>query len=348
MGLTLRTAGRWFLSASALRTFSVAGVVANVVIVLTGGAVRLTASGLGCPTWPRCTSGSLVRTAATGGHGLIEFTNRTLTFALALVALGTVLAAMGQHRERRLALLALAGIPAQAVLGGISVLTHLNPWIVGAHLLLSMAILAVTVRLAWRVYTGRRPASRAPAGAAAILLSRLLVALTAAVLLLGTVVTGAGPHAGAADTDGRVHRNGLSPAAVSQLHADAVLLLIGLSVGMVLLLIATGADRRRRNAAQWLLGVELGQAVIGYVQYFTHVPAQLVELHLFGACLVWVAALVLLAQLTWSENLRDGVDHEADERTDQRAVHPDELQVAPDLDLQPAAGLRGVPTRNRG
>lgn len=361
MGVRLPAALRWCTSWRALRVFSIAGVVANVVIVLTGGAVRLTASGLGCPTWPRCTAGSLVRTSETGGHGLIEFTNRTLTFALLVVAVGTLIAAIGQRRHIRLACLALAGIPAQAVLGGISVLTHLNPWVVGGHLLLSMVIIAITVLLAWRVYSDGQAAQVEAVGPSTLVLSRLLVLFTAVVLAVGTAVTGAGPHAGAGNEYGRVHRNGLAPASVSQLHADLVMILLGLTVGMWLLLRATRASRQQQGAAALLLATELGQGVIGYLQYFTHVPAQLVELHLFGACLVWVAVLHLYLQVVRtpqiaqqvrvdqeSEQLGHGVDHQPDERAHDRAVDADELQIAPHLDLEPAARFRGVPARNRG
>lgn len=358
---------RWIRSARSLLIFSVASVVANVVIVLTGGAVRLTASGLGCPTWPRCTSGSLVRTSETGGHGIIEFTNRMLTFALVVIAVATLVAAIGQRRERLLAGIALAAIPAQAVLGGVSVLTHLNPWVVSAHLLLSMAILVVVVTLAWRVRPGgsiRRRSSHGPTSAdPSLLLARTLLAVTAAVLVLGTVVTGAGPHAGAATENGKVHRNGLDPSAISHLHADAVMILIGLTIGMWLLLRATGAAVSSRRAAAVLLLAELAQGVVGYVQYFTHVPPELVELHIGGACLVWVAALLLALRVaagvasdpaslaaraaSGSEQLGDGVDHQPDQRPDDRAVDANELQVAPDLQLQPAAGLGRVPAGNR-
>lgn len=355
MGVTVRGYGlrawQWLRSARALSTFSIASVAANVVIVITGGAVRLTASGLGCPTFPRCTSGSLVPTAETGGHGLIEFTNRSLTFLLAVIAVATVIAALGQRRQRRLACIALAAVPAQAVLGGISVLTHLNPWVVSAHLLLSMAILVVVVTLAWRVVAVPAPTPRS--SSPALTLARILLAGTAAVLVLGTVVTGAGPHAGATDQDGRVHRNGLDPGAMSHLHADAVMVLIGLTVGMCLLLRACGAGRRTQRAALVLLLVELGQGVIGYAQYFTHVPAQLVELHLFGACLVWVAALLLALRVsaepasTRSEPLGDRVDHQTDQRTDDGPVHPDELQVPTDLQLEASTRFRRVPAGNR-
>ena len=361
MGVT-RTARRvrtWLLSDAGLRVMTVASVAANVLIVITGGAVRLTASGLGCPTWPRCTDGSLVRTEETGVHGLIEFTNRTLTFALFVVAVATLIAAIGQRRQIRLAALALAGIPAQAVLGGISVLTHLNPWVVSAHLLLSMAILFVTVVLWWRVRddgspdrSRTRPARLAPG----VLLARLVVGFTALTLVAGTIVTGSGPHAGSVSSDGlHIHRNGLSPAATAQLHADLVMILIGLTVGLVLLLRATAAGRVAYRSAVGLLLVELSQGLIGFVQYFTHLPVLLVGIHVAGACTVWVAALVTALRVAAdgrsvagrSEHQGDDVDDQADQRADHGAVHADELQVASDLQLETPAGVRGVPAGDR-
>ena len=141
-----------------VRRLAVASVVANAGIVVTGGVVRLTGSGLGCPTWPSCTDGSLLPTAEYAQHGVIEFSNRMLTFVLTAVVLATLLAVLRSARRRPhpLALAAFLGIPAQAVLGGITVLTGLNPWTVAAHFLLSMGILAVTTTLAWRAYQPRR------------------------------------------------------------------------------------------------------------------------------------------------------------------------------------------------
>lgn len=276
----------WLASPRVLRELALASVVANVVIVVTGGAVRLTGSGLGCPTWPRCTGTSLIPTRAHSFHGIIEFTNRQLTFVLALIAVVTLLAAYRQRRELPLALLAFLGIPAQAVMGGITVLTDLNPWTVAAHFLLSMSIIAVTTLLWWRL---RTPATRG--FAPAVLLARLTLLAAVVVLALGTVVTGTGPHAG---DKGATHRIGLDPRGVAQLHADAVMVLIGLTVGIVVLLRVTGASDSARRAAWWLLGIELAQGVIGYVQYFTHLPSGLVAVHMLGACLVWIGALAVL------------------------------------------------------
>jgi cytochrome c oxidase assembly protein subunit 15 len=276
----------WLGSPRVLRELALASVVANVVIVVTGGAVRLTASGLGCPSWPKCTGASLTPTRAHSFHGVIEFTNRQLTFVLGVIAVVTLLAAYRQRRELPLALIAFLGIPAQAIMGGITVLTDLNPWTVAAHFLLSMSIIAVTTLLWWRLRDTAQPGF-----APAVVLARLIVVAAVAVLALGTVVTGTGPHAG---DKGATHRIGLSPSGIAQLHADAVMVLIGLTVGLVVLLRVTGAGSAARRAAWWLLGVELAQGVIGYVQYFTHVPAGLVVVHMLGACLVWIAALLVL------------------------------------------------------
>jgi len=276
----------------ALRRLALTSVLANVVIVVTGGAVRLTNSGLGCPTWPSCTDGSLTPTKAYAIHGIIEFTNRQLTFVLVVVALATWLVAMAVRRERWLASIAALGIPAQAVLGGLTVLTHLNPWLVAAHFLLSMAIIAVTLLLWWRLRAAAGPVGVTPP--AARLLARVTVAVTAATLVIGTVVTGSGPHAGDKDASGAVHRTGLNVASVAQLHADAVMALIGLTVGLLALLYAVPAAESPRRAAAVLLIVELAQGVIGYTQYFLDVPPLLVALHMLGACLVWLAALGLL------------------------------------------------------
>ncbi len=277
----------WFSSPRVLRELALASVVANVVIVVTGGAVRLTGSGLGCPTWPRCAGSSLVPAKANSFHGVIEFTNRQLTFVLGVIAVATLVAAYRQRREVLLAALAFAGIPAQAVMGGITVLTDLNPWTVAAHFLLSMSIIAVTTLLWWRLRDERR-AGFAPA----VLLARFTVVAAAAVLTLGTVVTGSGPHAG---DKGATHRIPFDPGDVAQVHADAVWVLIGLSVGLLLLV---RSDAALRRAAWWLLGLELGQGVIGYVQYFTHVPSGVVAVHMFGACLIWIAALRVLLTAT--------------------------------------------------
>lgn len=268
-----------------LRLAALASVIANVGIVVTGGAVRLTTSGLGCPTWPTCTKSSLVPTGALGIHSAVEFTNRTLTFVLTVVAITTLVFAYKAGREKALAWLGFAGIPVQALLGGITVLTGLNPWTVAVHFLASMAVIAVTFLLWWRV--SDHPA--APTPGAVRLATRSLVGFAGLVLVFGTVVTGSGPHAG----DQKTPRMGFDVREVAQLHADAVMLLVGLTIGVVLLALAAGGSAAVARAARDLLVIELAQGAIGYVQYFTGVPAILVGLHMLGAALVWIGALRL-------------------------------------------------------
>jgi heme a synthase len=272
-----------------LRGLALASLVANVVIVVTGGAVRLTNSGLGCPTWPSCTDASLVPTKAYSFHGIIEFTNRQLTFVVGLLAVLTVRVAWRQRHELKLAVSGFASIPAQAVLGGIVVLTHLNPWLVAAHFLLSMAIIAIYLLLWWRLTAVPRVVVVAPA----VYLARTTIVVTAAVLMIGTVVTGSGPHAGDLDK-GTLHRIHVESSSITQLHADAVMVLVGLSVGLLALAYALHTTERFRRATAVLLAVILAQGAIGFAQYFTGVPAALVALHMLGACLVWIAALRVL------------------------------------------------------
>jgi cytochrome c oxidase assembly protein subunit 15 len=285
----------WFRSQvnpAAVSRIALANVVANGLIVVTGGAVRLTGSGLGCPTFPRCVDGSFVPTPELAGHGVIEFGNRMLTFALAAVAIATVVTVFRSTRRdlRLLAALSFLGIPAQALLGGITVLTGLNPWTVAAHFLLSMALIAIATML-WlrsREPGVGQPVVRRPL----VLLVAGIAGTVAAVQVIGTVVTGSGPHSG----DPGAGRTGFDPELVSQLHADVVFLLVGLTVALLAALAATDSPGRVRRAARDLLIVELLQGVIGYVQYFTHVPALLVLLHMAGAVLI----TVFTARLVWS------------------------------------------------
>jgi cytochrome c oxidase assembly protein subunit 15 len=266
--------------------------IANGIIVVTGGAVRLTGSGLGCPTWPRCTGSSIVPTPELAGHGVIEFTNRLLTFVLTAAAIATVVVVFRSVRRdlRRLAVISFLGIPAQALLGGVTVLTGLNPWTVAAHFLLSMVLVGVATTLWLR--------SREP-GVGQPLLQRPFVLLvtgigvvTAAVLFLGTVVTGSGPHSG----DPKAGRTGLDPQVVSQLHADLVFLLVGLTAAMLVALYAVDSPARVRRAVRDLLIVQLAQGLIGYVQYFTRLPIALVLVHMLGAVLI----TAFTARLFWS------------------------------------------------
>ncbi|MEO3777890.1 COX15/CtaA family protein [Micromonospora sp. B11E3] len=287
----MKHSARYPVSAALLRRLAYASIIANVAIVVTGGAVRLTASGLGCPTWPRCTDASYVATQEMGVHGAIEFGNRLLTFAVGIIALAVAVGVL-LHRPRRRGLLPLAvavlfGIPAQAVIGGVTVLTNLNPWVVGLHFLASMVVIGLAYAL-WR-RIGEPDGPTVPTVPAPLrALALLTTVVSAAVLVIGTWVTGSGPHAG----DQGAARNGLDPEAISQVHADGVFLLIGLSVALIFAFRAVGA-RRAERAAVVLVAVELGQGVIGFVQYFTHLPAVLVGAHMLGSCLVLLATLAV-------------------------------------------------------
>jgi cytochrome c oxidase assembly protein subunit 15 len=258
---------------------AVANLLANIGIVVTGAAVRLTGSGLGCPTWPRCSDASYVAHGELGIHGVIEFGNRTLTFVLAAVAVLCFLAALGARHRRatRLSLVIGLGIPLQAVIGGITVLTDLNPWIVAGHFLLSMAIIMVCVALLDEL--------RSPDRGAAPPLPRALAWATLAagwvVLYLGTVVTGAGPHAG--DTDSP--RNGLDPSTISHVHAVAVYVLVALTVALLAVAIR-GGHRWLATVTGLVLVIELLQGLLGWVQYWLDLPVGLVALHMLGAALL--------------------------------------------------------------
>ncbi len=285
-------------SASTVSRLALVNAVANGLIVVTGGLVRLTGSGLGCPTWPRCTGDSFVTTPELAGHGVIEFGNRLLTFVLAAAAIATVVAVWRSPRRdlRFLAALTFLGIPAQAALGGVTVLTGLNPWTVAAHFLVSAALvaLATTLWLRSREPGVGRPLIRRPF----VLLVGGITAATVVVLIMGTVVTGSGPHSGdvPADVDAAPARIGVEPELLSQLHADAVFLLLGLTVALLVSLYATDTPDRVRRAVRDLLVVQLAQGLIGYVQYFTDLPIALVLLHMLGAVLI----AAYTARLVWS------------------------------------------------
>ncbi|WP_040339686.1 COX15/CtaA family protein [Candidatus Blastococcus massiliensis] len=285
-------------SPAVISRVALANAIANGLIVVTGGAVRLTGSGLGCPTWPRCTEDSFVATEELSIYGAIEFGNRLLTFVLAIVAIATVVTIWRSPRRdlRRLAVITFLGIPAQALLGGVTVLTGLNPWTVAAHFLVSAALvaLATTLWLRSREPGVGQPLLRRPF----VLLTYGIAAATATVLVLGTIVTGSGPHSGDVDRDGvpTGDRIGVDPQLISQVHADVVFLLIGLTVALLVALHANDSPARVRRAARDLLIVQLAQGVVGYVQYFTGLPIVLVLLHMAGA----VLTTAYTARLIWS------------------------------------------------
>ena len=264
-----------------------ANLVAQIGIVVTGGAVRLTGSGLGCSTWPQCEPGQFAPRFhdASSWHPYIEFGNRTLTGVLAILALLTALAVVRRRDRSRsfrmLGLVPLVGTAVQAVVGGLTVLLDLHPGWVGAHFVLSMVLIAASRALLVRHAEGDAP-PRPLVDARTHLFSRLLVPLGAVVVVLGVVTTGAGPHSGDADVP---YRLALDPAAVSRVHALSVWAYL---VGVVVLVVLTRqvVAGRVRTTARRLLVVTLAQGVIGYVQYFTGLPEVLVGLHMLGAGLL--------------------------------------------------------------
>jgi heme A synthase len=317
----------WRPTPRSLRVLSLAGVVATSGIIVTGAAVRLSESGLGCPDWPRCTASSLFA-AHTDGQTLantwIEFGNRLLTFAVMVVAVLVFVAAwrfrdgpdgsagpgagpgadpgqpgrgQGGAGRRRTDLIWLAaaqpfGVVLQAVLGGITVLTSLNPAMVSVHFLASIAIVGAAVVLYVRCAETRAPA-RPLVRADLRVLSGVLVAITGAMLAAGTVVTGTGPLAGNAAAP-RYH---LPLQGVTQVHADTGWLLGGVALALVLGLRLSGAPPRAIRLGWLLIGIIGAQGVLGYVQYFLHLPPALVGLHVLGAVLVWITALRLFFAL---------------------------------------------------
>ncbi len=293
-----------------MRRLALAGVIANTVIMSTGAAVRLSASGLGCPDWPQCSTADIVASKNAGQTLLntwIEFGNRLLNFPLVVIAVLIFVAAWrfrpdgpapgtpdtGRRRDLvRLGAAQPLGVLAQAVIGGIVVLTKLSPAAVSVHFLVSAAVVAAAVALHMRcteIASTSGESQTVTVRRDLRLMATALVAVTGVMLAAGTVVTGTGPLAG----DAGVPRYQLPLEGITQLHADVGWLLAGLSIALVLGLQLSGAPRRAVWAG-WIMLAALGlQGVIGYTQYFTHLPAGLVWVHVTGSVLVWIAVLRL-------------------------------------------------------
>lgn len=274
---------RAFGTREVFRAWAVAAMILNVVIILTGAVVRLTSSGLGCPTWPRCTNDSLVPTGEINHHSLIEFGNRMITFILIAVALGALLAAIrsgGDKAERRLALYGLIGIPLEGVVGGIVVLTHLNPWTVSLHLLLSVWLVSVYTQLVKRTRDTPHDVLPRPQRTLAVVLFWWMMVT----IWVGTIVTGAGPHSGSPG----VGRNGLPILTMAKLHAWVVWVAVALTISALVLAWRCG-HRAAARWAGWLLAAEMLQGAIGYTQYFTGLPIWLVIAHMTGIGLIVIA-----------------------------------------------------------
>jgi len=290
-------AARWTPSPRTLQRATLAALVMSVFIIVTGGAVRLTSSGLGCETWPKCSSDSLYATSEMGVHGAIEFGNRMLTYVLsAAVGWAIVAARAAKPRRRGLSRLAWSQfwlVMGNAVVGGVTVLTELNPYTVAGHFLLASGLLTVTT-LTWVRSREGDAQPRPLVGKPVKQLGQVLTFFSAALVVAGTVVTGAGPHAG---DSSKVPRMPVDWRTVAQVHAGLAWLVIALTLALWLVLRTVDAPSGPRRRTRELMLVLLGQGVIGYVQYFTELPEVLVGLHLLGAALVWVAVLRLLWSL---------------------------------------------------
>jgi cytochrome c oxidase assembly protein subunit 15 len=261
-----------------------ASLVSQILIVVTGGIVRLTGSGLGCPTWPKCTEESLVTVPEMGIHGVIEFANRLLTFVLALIALLTFLTVLALGKKLRKGLLMPAlilglGIPAQAILGGFTVLTQLNPWFVGAHFVLSGIMIAVAALLVFRAL----PPRHVPVSPAIWRTANPIAIVGTITVLVGVLVTGAGPHSG----DANSVRNGLDLELWQHVHsypAYLLLLLTLIQLGLLSKRDRAGLERSYQlKVSAWLVVTTIAQALIGVIQARLGVPGGLVALHMLGA-----------------------------------------------------------------
>jgi len=257
----------------------------QAALVVTGGAVRLTGSGLGCPTWPECTPGSYTpvpHQAEEALHVWIEFANRLLTFVLVIAAV-VVLAAVlrtGRKDLRGLALGQFLGIFGQGVLGGITVLTDLHPLPVAGHLILSIILIAGATSIRAQRFAPKVAETPAPLTKK---IASVHVITSFAVIVLGTLVTGSGPHAG----DEKARRFGFDIQTVAWIHADVVIFLLGTTFAFF---VATGTSVTTKRRLKIFTVIALAQGVIGYIQYFTGIPEVLVAAHLLGATLVWIAA----------------------------------------------------------
>lgn len=287
-----------------VRAIAWLSLVFQVVLIGTGGAVRLTASGLGCPTWPQCTADSFVNTPEMGAHGVIEFTNRMLTFVLAVVVILAFLFVI-RFRNARPDLFGLTlaqglSIPFQAVLGGITVLTGLNPYVVGAHFAVSIVLVVITTVLVWRVYRGRAGSLDSTPGRSVPHWFGGLAATTAvfaaATVVVGILTTGSGPHAGDNSNPAKpAPRNGLDPQLLQHVHSWPAYATLALTIALVVAAIVLKA-RRVRPYVFGLLAVELVQIAVGITQARLGLPELLVGIHMvLAGCLVAGVTAVVLA-----------------------------------------------------
>jgi cytochrome c oxidase assembly protein subunit 15 len=270
-----------------LKVYAWASLASQILIVVTGGLVRLTGSGLGCPTWPKCTEDSFVSVPEMGIHGLIEFGNRLLTFVLVIIAALTFVVIRRTAKKLRYgltwpAVLLILGIIAQALLGGVTVLTGLNSWVVGAHFLVSGVLISIASVLVWRVYSPKHE----PISYQAVLMAWPIFFVGWVTVVVGVVVTGAGPHAGDANTP----RNGLDLETWQHYHSWPAYIMTGMVLVALVLVLRSVKVNSLKNPAVKSLGilliVSILQGVLGVVQANMGVPALLAGVHMLGASLI--------------------------------------------------------------
>jgi heme a synthase len=297
----------------------------QVALIGTGGAVRLTASGLGCPTWPNCSATSFVPTPELGIHGIIEFSNRMLTIVLSVVVVLVFLVVLRMFRSRRdlfvLTLIQGLSIPFQAVLGGITVLSGLNPYVVGSHFLVSILLVILTTILVYRVYNGKRGSELlTPRWYLALgILTSVDVGVT---VVLGVLTTGAGPHAGDnSNAKALAPRNGLNPALLQEIHSVPAYITFGLTILLVVIaLVARDRARWRcvRVYSLGLLGIEIVQIIVGITQAKEGLPVVLVNIHLVLAGILVAAMTALLLSLRAKRDFQDSGDEAVAHHIDRR------------------------------
>ena len=270
-----------------LKLYAWASLVSQILIVVTGGLVRLTGSGLGCPTWPKCTEDSFVTVPEMGWHGIIEFGNRLLTFVLIIIALFAFIVVRRTLKSLREgltwpALLLGLGIIAQALLGGLTVLTGLNSWVVGAHFLLSGVLISISAVLVWRVYSP----VHLPLSYTAVRLAWPIFVVGWVTVVIGVIVTGAGPHAGDATTP----RNGFDLEIWQHYHSWPAYIMTGLvAIALAAVWLKLDSNKLENPAVKSLgalLGVSVLQAILGVVQSNLGVPALMAGAHMFGAAVI--------------------------------------------------------------
>ncbi|HUY42174.1 MAG TPA: COX15/CtaA family protein [Acidimicrobiales bacterium] len=294
------------ISAPTFRWFAFATFLAMIIIVLTGAAVRLTGSGLGCPDWPTCFHHRI--SGSWSIHPLIEYSNRVVTLTLVLTAVATYLAALLREERRRdllwLSFSLIVGVVAEAFLGGLVVYSKLNPWLVSTHMVLSLSMVSIGAVLyhhsKYEYGPGRRADVRDPYFK---LLARLLWIPFAVLVATGTAATGSGPHAGSFSGQLVARRLPFAFSAAAWVHSLMAVLFIGLVAGLLAAIWRSAAPEALKFGVRRLVLIALAQAAIGAVQYLTHLPAWLVELHVAGA----VSLTIGVTQFNLRQCARDRV-----------------------------------------